>query len=90
MRLLDVIRDLGHFNHEDVIFAHVPWHRDSTAMVLNDQDGEGLPEEAAQLGLEYFLEISITREFLEAWTNGFECSLEEQCDRIIYYATYDA
>ncbi|MBZ9871889.1 hypothetical protein LB542_13605 [Mesorhizobium sp. BR1-1-9] len=51
-----------------------------------------VPAKAAKAGLTYFLEIYIAIEF----TEGLVASLKEKpslsaiCERLIYYATYDA
>jgi hypothetical protein len=91
MNLLDVIRDLDSFDREDTIYAKEPWSPDSMAMVVKEPE-EGDPEEPKKIGLKYFLEVYTALEGLEAWQRNVNPNptLAEKCDRVIYYATYDA
>lgn len=60
------------------------------AIVVQEPD-DGNAEEPKLLGLEYFLEIAITREILEGVDRVLDPpSVEKRCEVAIYYATYDA
>lgn len=91
-RLGDVIDGLSEFDREDTIYASEPWTEQSEAMVAREPDAGGLPPEASDAGMKYFLEVSIARDFVEDWLS----SLDEQptpstvCQRVIYYAINDA
>jgi hypothetical protein len=92
MTLLDVIANLAHFDEVDTIYLEQPWNRGATAVVAREPDSGRVPDEAADLGLDYFLEVSIAREILEDWASSRQSSpsLEAKCDRIIQYAINDA
>lgn len=94
MTLLEIIRDLDSLDEESVIYAQEPWGPGSFAMVLpidEEADDIVVPEEGARLGIKYFLEVSITREVLEATGRFLDPpSVEERCELVIYYAANDA
>jgi hypothetical protein len=92
MPLIDVIRDLDLFDNEGIICAAKPWTEDSKAIVVVDPQARQLPAEAAKLGLEYFLDVFIVREFLEDWRSSLDVqsTLQEKCARLIQYALKDA
>jgi hypothetical protein len=48
--------------------------------------------EAEKLGMAYFLDVFIAREFLEDWIGNLnaEPTLQEKCARLIQYAMNDA
>jgi hypothetical protein len=92
MRLGDVIGGLYGLGREDTIYASEPWTEQSEAMVAREPDAGGLPAEASDAGMKYFLEVSIAQEFVEDWL----ASLDDQptplavCRRVIDYAIKDA
>lgn len=92
MTLLEVVRRLEEFDEEGVIHAKEPWHSGAEAVVVPDCEDEAAVVEAERQGFAYFLEVEIAREFLEGWADDFKTSpqVQEICDRVIYYATYDA
>lgn len=51
-----------------------------------------MPAKAAKAGLTYSLEIHIAIEVTEGWVASLKekPSLSAICERLIYYATYDA
>lgn len=69
-----------------------PWSPDSEAIVATEPDEGGVPNEAAQINAEYFLEIFLANEFLEGWLSNLdqEPSVKDQCLRLIKYAENDA
>jgi len=91
-RLIDIVARLSDFDEYDTIYALEPWTEDSDAMVATRTDSGRLPSEAVEAGLEYFLEVHISREFIEDWIASIkeEPSLSEICQRLIQYAVNDA
>jgi len=91
-KLGDLISGLSEFDSESTIYASEPWTEQSDAMVAREPDAGGLPREASDAGMKYFLEVSIAQEFVEDWL----ASLNEQpvpsvvCRRVIDYAINDA
>ena len=92
MTLLEIVQNLENLDEEGTIYAKQPWTAGSSAVVAREPDGGGLPTEAERQNLDYFLEVSIAREFLEDWTNNRPSSptSQEKCERIIRYAIDDA
>jgi hypothetical protein len=93
MKLIEAISDLASLDDDHTIYAAEPWTPDSEVVLAEQPEGgRDLPEEAKRLGMEYFLEVFIARDFLEDWLVGLETepTLEEKCQRIIEYAINDA
>lgn len=92
MTLSDLIDRLNSFEEEKTIYAKQPWHPDTIAIVADEPDEGGIPDEASKVGAEYFLEIFLASEFLEGWTSHLdkEPTVEEKCLRLIKYAENDA
>lgn len=92
MTLIEVIENLGTLDEESTIYAGEPWTEISTVIVAQEPSDGGLPQDAEMLGLKYFLEVSIARDFLEDWVSSLETepSLSEKCARLIQYAIKDA
>ncbi len=92
MTLLEVIQTLGELDSEATIYAAEPWSA-ASAVVVAREAGEGQAPPAVQdLGFVYFLEVSIADDFLKGWASmlGRVPTPEQQCERLIYYARYDA
>lgn len=92
MKLNELIDRLDSLDSESTIYAAKPWKHESEVWFGVEPEEGGLPEETKVLGLDYFLEVFIAQEFMEDWTTslGRQPSLEEKCDRIIDYASFDA
>lgn len=92
MRLLDIVGRLPEFDEKDTIYVSEPWTEDSDAMVATGPQDALVPAEAAKEGLAYFLEINLAIEITEALvaSQKEKPSISAICERIIYYATYDA
>jgi hypothetical protein len=90
--ILSVIEQLESLEDELTVYAAEPWTAGSKAVVAREPGSGGLPAEAQTLGLKYFLEVAIARDFLKGWASslGHEPSNQEQCDRLIQYAINDA
>lgn len=95
VKLVKLVERLAELDGEDTIYAYGPWTEDSAAMVAReDQDRKpfGIPLEAAEAGMMYFLEVFIAREVVEDWTASLDekPTLTATCRRLIEYAIYDA
>ena len=92
MTLFDIIKDLDGIDESGTIYMKEPWTCDSMAIVAIEPDSGGLPNEARALGLSYFIEIAIARDFLSDWaaTLPVTPTMQEQCERLIKYAINDA
>ena len=92
MTLLEIIGDLESFDNEGIICARKPWTENSEAIVIVEPQARRLPAEAERLGMDYFLDVFIVREFLEDWTANLDAepTLQQKCSRIIKYAITDA
>ena len=74
------------------IYVRRPWSNDSQAILgLPNEDGSPVTE-ALEHKLDYFLEVSICREFISSWQEqyGNWSSLDAACSRLIEYAENDA
>ena len=92
MTLLESVRDLDSLDEEGTIYAAEPWTADSRVIIARQPEIGGHSAEAQKLGLEYFLEVYIAREFLEGWEKYLdaEATLQQRCARLIEYAINDA
>ena len=92
MRLLDVILSLDDLDEASTIYLQEPWTKESNAVVALEPNDGGLPPEVKTLGLNYFIEVSIAREFLEDWARTLATppSVSERCERLIQFAINDA
>ena len=92
MNLSDVLRDPEALDADGTIYAARPWTENSEAIVAHEPEAGGLPVEAERLGLDYFLETFIAREFLEGWMSTLAemPTLQQKCTRLISYAIHDA
>ena len=92
MTLLETIRRLDSLDEESTIYAAEPWTADSQAIIAPEPDTGGLPAKAKKLGLAYFLEVFVARDFLEEWIGNLDAepTLQEKCSRLIEYAKTDA
>jgi len=92
MTLLQVVQKLEILDQEYTIYAKKPWIENSIALVLKEPESGELPREAQELGLSYFIEVSIANEFLEEWTFCLmsKATLKQKCLRLIQYTIKDA
>jgi hypothetical protein len=90
MKLFKIVQELDALDNERTIYAAKPWTENSTAIVLREP--EEAPIEAEKLGLQYFLEVSVTRDFIEDWIASLDTvpTFQQKCIRLIQYATNDA
>jgi len=92
MALLEAVQSLDLLDDESTIYAAEPWTETSQAITVTEPDGRFPAPEASNLGLRYFLEVSIARDLLAGWTTNLaqHPTLKERCARLIKYATTDA
>jgi hypothetical protein len=95
VKLIKLVERLAELDDEEIIFACEPWTEDSDAMVaLEDPDRKpfGIPLEAAEAGMNYFLEVDIAHDVVEGLTAflGETPNSTAICQRLIEYATNDA
>jgi hypothetical protein len=92
MKLIEAIRDLDDLDPESTIYACQPWTENSNTIVAHEPDSGSLPADAKRLGLKYFLEVSIARDFIEGWMANLDVqpTLQQKCARLIEYAATDA
>ena len=88
--LVEIIASINEFDAEDVIFAKPKWTLNSEAEIFRLLEDGRVPGEAKRRGLEYFLEVDVVRQVLDEFLGRPGASIEEKCERIIHYATYDA
>lgn len=90
--LTQILSRLDSLSELSTIYVAEPWSGDSVAIIAEEPDCGGLPPEAQALGLKYFLEVSVARDFLEGWFS----TLTERppsdaiCKRLVSYAITDA
>lgn len=92
MTLGEAIRDLSSLDEESTIYAAEPWGINSEVVVAPEPDAGGIPMDAQRLGLKYFLEVFIARDFLTGWLENLDAAptIDDQCARLIQYAITDA
>ncbi len=92
MKLIEAVRDLESLNAGDTIYAARPWTQNSEVIIAAEPETGGLPPEAQKLGLIYFIEVFVAREFLEGWLSNLDvqATLQEKSERLIKYAIDDA
>ena len=92
MKLIEAIRDLDSLDDGSTIYAAEPLSEDSLVIVASEPDSGGLPVDVQRLGLKYFLEVFLAREFLEGWVANLKAgpTLQKKCRRLIQYAATDA
>jgi len=91
MTLLDVVRALNSFDKESTIYAVEPWSENAKAeVILNSSLNEHA--DLNKLGMTYLIEVFLAQEFMEGWLASLAAkpTLDEQCRRLVEYATNDA
>ena len=92
-KLIDIISKLSSYEDDELtIYVVEPWTCDSNAIIAQEPEEGGIPPEAKGIEATYFIEIFIAIDVLEGWKANVkrEIPLREQCERLIYYAIYDA
>lgn len=92
MTLAQAVGRLSELDADDTIYAAEPWTENSNVIVAAEPPAGGLPAQAAERGLTYFLEVFIANDFLEDWKKSLPQTptLPAMCERLIAYAVNDA
>lgn len=87
-----IIEGLDFLTDDEAICAVKPWSMNSEAIVIQYSDDDELPEEMDDPTMIPFLEVAIMREVVEGFKHneGENVTLEEICNRVIYYVINDA
>lgn len=87
MTLAKIIPKLTSFDQDDemVIYMQKPWSLSSECLVVPS----AVSERATDAGFDYFLEVAVALEVLEGYAER-NFSLDEQCERLLFYAENDA
>ena len=90
--LLDLVERLASLDQEATIYTEEPWTPASKALVAIEPSCGGIPKEAQESGLTYFIEVSIALDHLDGWTSYLDHtpSVQQKCERLIQYAITDA
>ena len=92
LRLGDLVQTLPELDVEHTIYARAPWSENSEAIVAAENADGRPPGAAVQAGLQYFLEVSVAREFIEDWSASLtgRATTSATVQRLIKYAENDA
>ena len=92
MNLSHIVARIWDYDFDGTIYAIEPWTEDASAIVATEPEVGGLPYEAVEAGMKYFLEVSVVKEFIEDWVTslGYEPGASAACNRLIQYAKSDA
>lgn len=95
MTLQRVVADLDEIDEDLTIYiaSGSEWTAESRVITALEPDDHTLPQEAAALDMEYFLEVFIAQDVLRAWQKWQEVkevSLEKKLEILLYYAENDA
>jgi hypothetical protein len=89
VRLEQLVRELGEFGDELVLFAPAGSAVTSqTSIYLIDEEAEEPPA-----GTDYLLEVRTLKNVLKvwsAWRNGAKPTTEQACEAVLWYADHDA
>ena len=90
--LIETVAELDALDDESTIYASEPWTENSKVIVALEPQSGGLPKSVEELGLKYFLEVFVAKEFLEGWISelGRTPNTAEQTARLIQYVINDA
>ena len=91
MTLLDIVRTLDSLDKESTIYAVEPWVESSEAVLVPILSTNDRIDVLHSDGKRYLLEVFLAKEILEGYVEHHpEASAEERCNRLIYYAIFDA
>lgn len=89
MKLRELLRGRGDWSEDETIYMVEPWSLNADALLSGDGDGTTKPVMRSGIAYAYFLEGFIVRELLEDVAAPDDVD-DATCERLIYYATYDA
>jgi hypothetical protein len=85
MTLADIVPRLPELPRDGIICAKRPWHSGSDCVVAEPTPELGVPADAKAQGLDYFLEVHVALEVLEAIGD----KKGRELDLLLHYAEYD-
>jgi hypothetical protein len=89
MNLGELLNSVREINDDKCIFARKPWTPTSEAVSAALGENFQVPADIAAAGLDYFLEVHVAKEVLQALSNR-PTSKEEEVNLLIFYAENDA
>jgi hypothetical protein len=91
MKLIQLIRNLDALDEQSTIYASQPWSDSSEAIAAYEPETRGIPAEAEELDLKYFLEVFIARNLVQGWAAACPTlpTVHQTCARLIEYAIND-
>ena len=93
MTLLEIFKSIYSQEFDDLktIYAKKPWSLESDAVIEDDPENCLVPPHLAEQGYDYFIEVFIALEFDEGVKQMTPSpTIDQRCQRLIEYATYDA
>ena len=87
--IADAVKNRVSLDEDATIYARRPWTADAACVVESPKEDGGTPDQVKASGYEYFLEVFVVFEVLEAFTRR-KPTLEEEVRAVLYYAEYDA
>ncbi|MGO8919870.1 MAG: hypothetical protein ACLQJR_28555 [Stellaceae bacterium] len=92
MTLLEIFEHIRDADRDLTIYAVKPWTPASKSMLADSPDGNVLPDEPREAGMDHFLDVFVVQDLLEDWlkSSAVKPTTREQCERFIYYAINDA
>ena len=76
---------------EKTIYAKKPWFPETKVELREEPESGLIPDDLARQGYEYFLEVFIAKEVIPDLSHVEpSLTLEQWCERLIYYAKNDA
>ena len=90
--LIEAVVRLDTLDEEKTNHASEPWTGNSKVILALEPSSGGLPKGVEDLGLKYFLGVTVAKEFLEGWMSnqGKVPVTAERTARLIEYAITDA
>ena len=89
MKLQDILDEVPMLDDLVCIFARRPWSLETEAEICPLESDWRVPASISARGLEYFLEVSVAQEVLEAF-GGRTPTTDQRRSLLIYYAENDA
>jgi hypothetical protein len=88
--LIEAIRNLKNFNESEIFYVEKEWNHLSRTFVYQFDEEADVPLEIE--GVAYFLEVPVICEVIDVWNqwNKKKCSIESECEAVIYYAKNDS
>jgi hypothetical protein len=89
VKLREAIEQLPELDRDQTIYARRPWSGEAECVVRDSDEDGGIPKAITAAGFEYFLEVDVCFEVLEAF-GTHRPTADEQLRAILFYAENDA